>query len=74
MENTFDNLIVDIDGSFLDTEQGINQSLRDTILQYPGEEVEPDGLSRYFAMSSNEALKDLGIVSIEEPTPVWNRL
>lgn len=50
----------------------MNLSLRDTILHYTGKEVSADELSKYFALSGNDALKELGIAPVKEANDIWN--
>lgn len=66
------SIIFDIDGTLLDTEYAVLNSLRDTIWELKNEKVELSDLTFALGIPGEEALKQLGISDTQNGNIVWN--
>lgn len=67
----YKNIIFDIDGTILDSEKAVLMSLRKVLLKETGHEYELDELSPALGITSEFALKQLGIKNVDEISRKW---
>lgn len=72
MKQQITTIIFDIDGTLLNTEFGLIQSLRDTVLHFTNRAVPFEELTRFFSATSGDALIELGIKDVEAASSYWS--
>lgn len=66
------SVVFDIDGTLLDTEHAVLCSLRDTILEYKGKDVELSELKFALGIPGEVTLKRIGITNTLAANQTWN--
>lgn len=65
-------IIFDVDGTLLDTEHAVLNSLQDTIVELKGEKLELPELSFALGIPGEVALKRVGGIDVEAGNNLWN--
>lgn len=73
MRQLFAHIVFDIDGTLLDTERAVLQSLHDTLLIAAGRDVPEEELRFALGIPGATALTRLGIAHPEPVVGLWNR-
>lgn len=67
----YKQIIFDIDGTLIDTEDAVMQSMQDTILEMTGKFYEIEDLTFAFGITGEDALKRLGLAPVDTIVKRW---
>ena len=70
--NKYKHIIFDIDGTLIDTEEAILQSLQDTVREMLHKDIEKPELKVALGIPGSVALRTLGITDTERANARWN--
>jgi HAD superfamily hydrolase (TIGR01549 family) len=68
---TYNNIVFDIDGTLIDTEEAMLRSLQRTVQETDGRTLEVDDLRFIFGMTAEDALRSLGIKDVAQAFLLW---
>ncbi|MCI2082705.1 MAG: HAD family hydrolase [Bacteroidales bacterium] len=71
MERKYKNILLDIDGTLIDTEKTAMTSLQETVRELLGKEMPLDKLRYYFGIPSRDTINILGFPDKEAAAELW---
>lgn len=71
---TYKNIVFDIDGTLIDTEKAILESLQKVMLQLKNEAIELDDLRFALGIPGKDALSRLGVKDLDEAHFLWDEI